>query len=315
MFHAMVIAVFLAANACGTDPLPQGPGGGGSGGSDENTWELPVSWTIQPGEEVQYVDMPYAVAGDVAITRVRSKSGPGGHHVVGWDTSLFPFDKPGPFIDPSLTIFGGVPFFVSGTSPGDLKIPPGYAYPLGDGRQVTVQAHFVNTTNEPIMGQMSLLLTLADDPSAFIPVAATGMENQDIMIPAGAAGHVETMSCAFPLKLGRPYAVYPHAHRYATWMKVVVEKGGDPAAPVVLHDGAWNFGDQPIYQLDTALVSIDEGDVLKLYCTYDNPTPNDLVRGESSADEMCAAVLFLIEGNAAPGDKLELHGCISGNAF
>ena len=309
-----MVAVALVVSACSSSP-PTGTGGAGGQGPSVTTWELPVVFDVAPGEEVQYVDMPFAVADDAAIVAIRSLPSEGVHHVVGWDTSLFPFAQPGPFVDPNLTINLAVPFFVSGTTAAEIHVPAGWAYPIKTGGQITVQAHLLSATSSPITATAKLQLDLADNPQDFKPVAATGMENKAISIPAGAAGHVEHMECAFPLALGSPYAVYPHAHRYAKWMRVSMRKGGDPAKEQVIHDGAWDFDDQPIYQLDPDAMSIDVGDVLVLDCTYDNPTPNTLVRGESSNEEMCAAVVLLIGGDAAPGDQLALHGCISGNAF
>ena len=75
--------------------------------------------------------------------------------------------------------------------------------------------------------------------------------------------------------------VAPHMHKLGVHGKLEVIRGGET---IVLHDGPFQFGDQKLYPLDFI---VQDGDVLRTTCTYQNDTPFTVTFGQNSDNEMC----------------------------
>jgi hypothetical protein len=76
----------------------------------------------------------------------------------------------------------------------------------------------------------------------------------------------------------------PHAHVLARHMQFFVRK---PSGDIIMmHDGAFNFGEQYNYDLDPP-VTLSAGDTVVTKCTYDNNTDRPVGWGQDSSDEMC----------------------------
>jgi Copper type II ascorbate-dependent monooxygenase, C-terminal domain len=79
-------------------------------------------------------------------------------------------------------------------------------------------------------------------------------------------------------------ALAPHMHKLGAHMRVAVVHDG---VERVIHDADYNFTDQGYYpQKD---VIIQNGDVVRTRCTYQNDTDKVVSSGESSDEEMCVA--------------------------
>jgi hypothetical protein len=138
-------------------------------------------------------------------------------------------------------------------------------------------------------------------------------------IPANAQGHTEHMrftvgdlgtSESIPL-----FAQYPHMHYIGIELSARIERAnpqnGEPAEECLIHTPRWNFDWQRSYQYDTATIDdlpqVREGDVLDIFCSYDNTMDNpfvvralqdagltapvDVFLGEETLDEMCLAIM------------------------
>ncbi len=148
------------------------------------------------------------------------------------------------------------------------------------------------------------LLPGPDDP-------ATGAA---FVIPAGVAGHTESMQYTFTaLRLGGVspylYGVGGHMHLVGVDEKISLAKA-DGTNQCLVQIPHWDFDWQRRYDYDAAIEQlpvISPGDKLELRCTYDNTmqnpkvvgslqqqglsAPSNVVLGETTLDEMCLAVL------------------------
>jgi hypothetical protein len=144
------------------------------------------------------------------------------------------------------------------------------------------------------------------------------------MVPANAADHVESMRFTMPSmnQNGDPlpeifvYGAAAHMHYVGTDMKIKVERdpaSGFPADECLLHEPAWDFNWQRFYAYDaeiSALPRLLPNDKIMLTCRYNNtidnpgvaralkdanlPSPQDVVLGEQTLNEMCLVMLPLL---------------------
>jgi hypothetical protein len=145
---------------------------------------------------------------------------------------------------------------------------------------------------------------------------ATGPE---FRIPAGVTRHTETM--LFSIPKGAPeyhlWSVGTHMHYVGTDMRIDLTRavpGAQPAEECLLDTPHWDFNWQRGYLYDTPIEEVptfEQGDVLKLGCTYDNSmanpavssalvqqglsAPRDVVLGEETLDEMCLGVFGIAQ--------------------
>lgn len=79
----------------------------------------------------------------------------------------------------------------------------------------------------------------------------------------------------------RMISVAPHMHKLGVNGRLEVVRNGET---IVLHDAPFQFGDQQIYPLDFV---VQDGDVLRTTCAYQNDTSRTVTFGQNSDDEMC----------------------------
>jgi hypothetical protein len=147
-----------------------------------------------------------------------------------------------------------------------------------------------------------------------IPGAGDVAGQPGFEIPRNARDHVEKMQITMPAleSGGSPiwiYGLMAHQHLAGIDVKVDLERAG--AAQCLLQD-RWDFHWQRMYTYDAPtekLPTLQEGDIIKLRCTYDNSmfnprlglelrkrnlTPMDLHLGEQTLDEMCLVIPQLL---------------------
>ena len=162
--------------------------------------------------------------------------------------------------------------------------------------------------SESATDRSSKLLPGPDDPE-------TGPE---FLIPSNARGHVETMEVVVPMGAdgARVTAVGAHMHWAGAGMKVELERRAPEgsAKNECLLSTKYDFAWQRTYAYDTPFDRapvLHAGDRIRIECTYDNTkdnryivramseqrrsTPAPIRLGGTSADEMCQAILVLVE--------------------
>jgi hypothetical protein len=106
-----------------------------------------------------------------------------------------------------------------------------------------------------------------------------------LMVPANTRGYALNGSCT--VRASSPVTLVslsPHAHTRARHMKaVLIKKDGSER---VLHDADFSFYEQVAYPFEPAVI-LEDGDVMKTTCTYDNDSARNIGWGEDTDDEMC----------------------------
>jgi hypothetical protein len=254
-------------------------------------------YAVLPGEE-RYVCTTFrSPPEEVGIVEVTQAPGSLVHHVALFQTLA---DEPnGTFDCPVLIRETWVPIWAAGAGGAGLTLPDGVGFRIDPDTQYLVQYHLLNAADEPVRERSIVRLRYGDDPEALEPAGLFAMGSFDLEIPAGAADHGETVSCAAPRDM-HAFAVFPHMHRLGT--RLTFETGATEASARTTYEkDPWVFGEQPMEPMD---LFIPEGRFLRTSCRWRNDTGEDVGYGESSDDEMCFFVLFYHPSG-------ELDGCFN----
>ncbi|MCO4769535.1 MAG: hypothetical protein KDA24_05845 [Deltaproteobacteria bacterium] len=167
---------------------------------------------------------------------------------------------------------------------------------------------------EQTLGRRSFLALVGNESSGpeLQPGEGDSGSEPEFVIPAGAKGHVETIVFdeldTDGLGTLAVFAVGTHMHWVGVDMKIdLLKANGDEVC--LVHTPKWDFNWQRWYDYDASagpLPLIEEGDGLRLRCTYDNSLDNpfvrealaeagleepmDVVLGDETLDEMCLGV-------------------------
>lgn len=153
---------------------------------------------------------------------------------------------------------------------------------------LTLDVHYNNLQGTSTEQDRSGLEICALKPENFRKNTAAvypGFTSLTLSIPPRAQDYDVTAECtmagAQPVTL---LTVGPHAHNLARHAKISVRRKTGEVE--VLHDKAFNFGEQVNYDLDPPVV-LQAGDTVVTTCTYDNDTDRFVTFGENGNDEMC----------------------------
>lgn len=163
------------------------------------------------------------------------------------------------------------------------------------------------------------LLGNANGPAKLLPGPNDPPDGPAFVIPSNAKNHLESMEVvvADDAPVTSLYGVGAHMHLAGVDMKLEVERKaptlGQPSRECLLGTPKYDFNWQRAYLYDAPraeLPTIGPGDKLRITCTYDNTkdnrnvlramselrtaTPPELRLGNTSRDEMCQAVLFVL---------------------
>jgi hypothetical protein len=263
---------------------------------------LTVNYVIAPGEEF-YRCRRVTTTEDIWIKSLTPTSPAGVHHqVFAIDKSTNP-PADGETNCPVLNT-NWIDLFASGVNSPSLDMPDGVALKVPAGKQMILQLHLFNATQNEIRNSSTLYIekslpvdaaheaevVLAGPP----PIATLGVptippgNNQKIRAACRMGGDVNF------------FAVFPHMHQYGTHIKVWVQ-GQDGTVSEVVYDDDYNFSDQTFAQFPSIALGIE--DRIAVECTYNNDTGREIKLGDSSTEEMCFAISYRYPklNNLAPG--------------
>jgi hypothetical protein len=172
--------------------------------------------------------------------------------------------------------------FVFGTQwrKTDYHLPPGVALKLPANTGFDLNSHYVNRTDEPKTGEVSVNLhTIPKSQVNYI--AENIFENYtDINIPAKQVKTLTRIS-KFDERMNI-FQLTSHAHEHMTEFKIFIE-GGPRDGELVFIAKDWEH--PPIINYDPPIV-LEAGQGLRAETTYDNDTDKALRFGLRSVDEM-----------------------------
>lgn len=242
------------------------------------------SWTLQPGQSDTYRCVRVTIPTDTYVTSIMAQAPLGTHHTV---LSIASGGAAGPDgeQDCNVNTLGMVMLYASGVGTSPLDFPDGVGVRIAAGTQIHLNLHLYNTSDQVITGESAILVKAsATPPPTLAENVFAGTLN--INIPAGATRTV-TGGCTAQRNYTL-FALWPHMHQIATHQKVELIRGG---TPTVLHDRAFNFAEQNYYLQDPE-VQVQQGDQIRVSCTYVNTTGRTVTFGDSSDQEMCFSGLY-----------------------
>lgn len=155
-----------------------------------------------------------------------------------------------------------------------------------------------------------------DRSSKLLPGPDDPKDGPEFLIPSNAKNHVETMDIRVPIGADGAHvtAVGAHMHWAGVGMRVEVERRRGDEKNECLLNTKYDFAWQRTYAYDTPFElapRLHAGDTIRITCTYDNTkdnryivramseqrrsTPAPIRLGGTSADEMCQAILVLVQ--------------------
>lgn len=311
MRSSIVLALMLAATACGTDPAIGGDdtgGGGGSGsGMDPGDLTPPARGfqlkspdiKIPAGKEITYCwyfKVPTTEA--YTIKKWSSHMTDGSHHMIMFFTKSLSQPE-GTVSDTNCGLTSGTNIatwiYAAQNVDASLALPTddGTGKPLGmdvaAGQTGFIQMHYLNSTDNEITVHVTVNADAYDAGVDTTKTFAYITFNGQISIPKNSTGTKATQTC--PISAGQKvWLLSTHAHKQAVHTEV---RNGMPTSTDVTfasddweHPGAKAWMASPFYSFDSGKLTYE--------CTYDNPNNYDIHTGDSAqTDEMCMATGYV----------------------
>ena len=261
---------------------------------------------IQPGQEITYCyyfRTPNTKS--LAIKRWASEMTPGSHHMIMYATGDQDVMPPGTVSASNCgnagATSGGITAiwtYAAQTASSEVRLPDddGTGLPLAQdvapNTAAFFQMHYLNATDQVIKAHVDLTAEALEDGVAYTQTAAYVTFNNNIKIPGGAIGDLESQTCPTP-DGAKFWLMSTHAHKQATHTAV---KDG---ASVVFESDDWEhpgeavFGGPAFYTFKTNKLTYE--------CTYTNPSQREIKTGDSAATaEMCMASGYYFPAPAGP---------------
>lgn len=299
--YAILAAVVFAFGCGGTNP--------GGGGDDEppsdaatgtpDAYDPPTgytkligrTWTAAPGSNDLYKCVRVTIPQDMYITNIEAQAPLGTHHTVLSIAGSNGTSGPDGEQDCGVGTLGMVMLYASGVGTSPLDFPPDVGIKVSAGQQIHLNLHLYNAGDEPLSGESAIWVKSQPNPPPTlaemvfagkfifsIPGTPTGQTPMKREVVGGC-----TVNSAFSL-----FAVWPHMHKLATHQKVELIRN---SAATTLHDKPFMFEHQNYY-LQSPIVEVQNGDQIRVTCSYLNPSTSAVGFGDSSDQEMCFSGLY-----------------------
>jgi hypothetical protein len=289
---AGVVAALAMVTGCSStgEPAPEGP----SPYDPEALRFQTHSYSLAPGEE-KYLCYTFELPeeGIGAITKIQPQYGAAVHHT--FFAYTLNHEDEAAFECPQLFAVTWVPLYLGGVDSDPLVLPEGAGMRVLT-KQLLLQLHLQKTSGDIIEDTTTIHVSTVAEDESIVPAGIFGFDNQKIDVPPGAEGVSTSMECE-PGRDMEVFGVLGHMHKHGETLALTRVTDG---AADVLYQADWSFDDQPVAPVSLTLSAEDR---VRLDCTHSNPTESAVTWGESSDQEMCAAVLYY-----TPFDGLD--GCV-----
>ena len=190
------------------------------------------------------------------------------------------------------------PLFAAGAGQATLSLPQGVVQPIAAHTRLIVQLHLLNSTDAPITDRADLTMKLNNDANTQSALFAV-IGNPGVSLPPHQTSQVQANCQA--RGGARVVGFFPHMHMLGTAMTLEVGASADDMTMLYARD-PYDFNSQKIDSVD---FTIDQGAYTRLTCSYNNTRDETVEYGESSFNEMCYLIMFVV---GSPG-----VGCVMGS--
>ena len=254
----------------GATATTTGAGGEGTGGGDA-AWTTLLSgdWELAAGEEITSAILTMTAERDIVVGAIRPIAPLGTHHTVLALNGFSPDDY----------------IYASGVDTNELVFPAGVGLRIPAGTDVVLQLHLFNPTPGAITGTSGIEIVELDEGELEQEADIILPGPMDLEIPP-LGEHSQSSTCVVntPQTL---FALFPHMHQLGSHFRTTVTVSGEE---VVVHDAPYEFEHQPFLALEP--VALEPGDAIETTCTWNNTTNQTVFWGESSEAEMCFSILY-----------------------
>lgn len=291
MATRFVISSILLSIACssGTAPTQYIPGFAPPAAPAGAVQIVSPVWKAIPGGKdivyCSYIANPFGR--DVDVVGAVGYQAQFGHHVVleaVADDNPFPAGETHECSDKDMNM---ARYIAGGGSEngGTLKIPDGIAFRVKANSRMLIQAHWINSSLQPIDGQAAFNISIKD-PSPDRQLAELFIVfGTQIDVKPHATGRVVT-ECTMPRDM-KVFMLAGHQHEWGSHVKIEDVRA---ATPSTVYETDWS----PEYQTNppqkyydvAAPLTFPKGDTVRVTCDWNNTTDTDLLFPR----EMCVAV-------------------------
>lgn len=173
-------------------------------------------------------------------------------------------------------------------------LPDGVGVPVSGGSKIVLQMHYNTAAAGAQPDQTAMLLRVSDTvdtPAEIVPwTNPRWLSSRGMDIPAGELGVTHEFSYRMPSEV-TVYSSSLHMHRLGRAASLSVTRADD-SEDCLLSIPDWDFNWQRTYRF-TEPVQVAPGDGIRLSCTWDNTTDQDVYWGEGTGDEMCLATMLM----------------------
>jgi hypothetical protein len=258
---------------------------------DTGSFEVPV------GESFQCFYTPIITDRELSIVSASAEQGMGGHHVTVYYVDHW--RKPHRFACAGTVEMTDWHFVIGAGGEGQaradlMQLANGLAIKVPAGKQLLVQAHYINTSGSPHTENDRVRIKLTD-PARVVAYAADFVINDHTFVVRPQAATESSMICTLP-KETQLVMLLGHMHKHGTHYKLErVDEEGHSLE--VLYEHNWNPSytfHPPIqrYSLETPL-RLAKGTRLRQTCKWSNTTSGTL----RFPTEMCVGFGYYFPGN------------------
>jgi mono/diheme cytochrome c family protein len=184
-------------------------------------------------------------------------------------------------------------YFVVGWAPGATNTVVSndvmLQLPSGPNAQLILELHYYNNTGKSEPDRTGVRFCTGAPNTRPHTAAVHTLGTEGICIEPNTRGHEVAGSCLPRSDMGDIHitGVWPHMHKRARRMQVVVKRSGGMAD--VIHDAPFDFNAQIFHPKQNVVVRA--GDSVETHCFYDNDSSEAIKYGERTQDEMCYAFI------------------------
>lgn len=244
---------------------------------------------VPPGEDATFCTyLPIVTEQTLYFRATRGRQMRGGHHIAVFYANA-PSDDHTPHVCTNEEMSNYMFAAGAGGEGGqDTSMPPGVALRIEPGRQIVIQSHYINTSDQPrtVMDMVDIeRTTLEESPTV---VDSFAIIHSDFSIPPRTQDYVLEKEC----RLTEPMDIYlllGHTHENGMLFEVERIPAGATTPELLYHatDGPLLRDNPQILTWDTPL-RFEAGDVLRMRCGWDNNTGEAL----EWPSEMCVALMY-----------------------
>ena len=179
------------------------------------------------------------------------------------------------------------PIFLAGAGASELRLDEGVGHALPAGTQLVAQLHLLNATDQDIKQPVEIRMhrSRAANPK---PVSSWAIGSSQINLAPKQAGRAQNL-CRVNGQV-ELLAVFPHMHMLGKRLQVEVGKREDAMSRLYVRD-PYDFDDQ---HMEKFKVSLQDGEMVRVTCDYENIHDRVANFGESTLDEMCFFIGFAV---------------------